>query len=483
MDPYNNWDADGLTVKAVPMPHEDFEQYFTEYNEIDNLFNETLTGLQDLDVPSGFVTHDIKQHQPAQSHPQTPKHGRQASGTAIFGFSDHNRELSIGGLATDLYKAGKGLVDFGKSISPGELSNAVSANMEFNFSNAVDIPGRIHLNEEDEYKEPIAVKGPEKENKSDYIVTNQNPKSYKFPPSSPPPAASGNFQNVNNYSAKYLKDLGKLNSNKGQPETAYVDDIEPLLERDMYQSFANNMPKQLTPFHLSTVANGGGLAAPNTIYKYVPVPVQDPAVFQQNFIKNGGGVFLPPPSPPTLSNGSPEYQSLPEPQSPSPSRSSLNQGFYSATRTVNPAVHQASSPIQANKAQFYNPQFFSDQPGNPFSSGESLAFNQLSPRNLQQLSPVHPGSSISSSPVKYYSPLRNLQPTNDDTVDANATITQLTPLKNQFPTTPSRSKIQLEWSPIISPNAKANRDVKAAIQSSSPRRRIKKISLLPSGRA
>lgn len=474
MDPYNNWDADGIAVKAVPMPHEDFEQYFTQYNEIDNLFNETLTGLQDLDVPSGFVTHDIKQHQSTLSHPRTPKHGRQASGTAIFGFSDHNRELSIGGLATDLYKPTKGLVEYEKAFLPGELSNAVNANMEFNFVNPVDIPGRIHLDEEEEYQDTEEPKVAEKENKSDYIVTNQNPKSYKFPPSSPPapPPANANFQNVNSYSAKYLKDLGKMNSNKQQPETAYVDDIEPLLERDMYQSFTGNMSKQLTPFHASTVT--GAAAAPNTVYKYVPVPVQDSAAFQQSFIKNGG-VYLPPPSPPTLSNGSPEYQSLPEPQSPSPSRSSLNQGFYSATRTVNPAAaHQASSPIQNNKANFYNPQFFSDQPGNPFSSGETLAFHQLLP--------VHPSSSISSSPVKYYnSPLRNLQPTNDDTVDANATITQLTPLKNQLPTTPSRSKIRLEWSPIISPNAKANRDVKAAIQNSSPRRRIKKISLLPPG--
>lgn len=85
----------------------------------------------------------------------------------------------------------------------------------------------------------------------EYIVTNENPKAYKFPPSPTPNNLSSSpprpeLTNVNSYSAKYLQSL-----QKSQPQE-YVDDIGPLLQGD----------------ELSDI-------------KYIPIPVQEPVVFDK----------------------------------------------------------------------------------------------------------------------------------------------------------------------------------------------------------
>ena len=133
MEPFSNWEevATSNPSNRVPLPHEDFDQYFTGYAEVDNMFNETLTCLQDLDVPSGFVNQDLKQQQDLQNGSgHQVKHSRGMSGTAIFGFAEHNRELSISGLTGDLYKAAKPSMDMGKSISPGQLVNSLNVQTE-----------------------------------------------------------------------------------------------------------------------------------------------------------------------------------------------------------------------------------------------------------------------------------------------------------------------------------------------------------------
>lgn len=568
--------------KSIPLPTEDFDQYFSHYNEIDDLFNETLTGLQDLDVPSGFAHLDSKQNnnlildasnnlpysstsssshraQHSQSASPQSKHSRKTSGTAIFGFSEHNSEFSLNGITLDLNKSVKPSVDLSKSVMPGELlktlnnpqtklqqsspsHKASNSQLDFNFSNNhfENSPKKIHLKEEDEYEDEIKEQkklgSPLKQQpkNEDYIVTNQNPVSYKFPPSPPPPSSSQNLppsaqslhsnssnRSVNSYSVKYLKELTRFNgwnsagskNSSGsqqqlQPPVTYVDDIEPLLNDDLYpepiqspfqQKSSNNnqdvLPNQSTPFK-----NNQSSLQPNQELKFVPIPVQNPTDFGKRNdynskqipdinLKNSENLslFLPPPSPPMLSNGSPEWQSSPEPQSPSPSRVTLNQGYYSNTSTVRSNASQFLSPPgnqnNRNSKNFYNPQYFSDSIyENEGGSSNNMAFQQQSSLQFQnQSSPAYPGS-LNSSPVRFNSsPLRNVHTTNDDTVDANATITQLTPLKNQLPNTPNRSKIKLEWSPIISPNAKSSTDVRKAIQQSSPRRKIKKTSLLPPG--
>lgn len=538
MDNFDKWED--VSTSKIPLPHENFDDYFTEFHEIDNLFNETLTGLQDLDVPSGYI-------QPTLNLSPIHKHSRKASGTAIFGFADHTRELSIGGMTSDLYKSIKPSMDLGKSISPGDLLKSINGQNIDPISyedpplSKFDFPPQkpILLLEEDEDEEEeslahndksvpdksvhldhhFAQLSPIKKN-LDYVTAN--PTSYKFPPSPSPtrlnstpikiPQNSG-YQSVNNYSVKYLQNL-----NQNKLLVKYVDDIGPLLDKQLeigdfeeiqrpqknnqnHQNQQNYRPQkqqdspqrqyQQLPSH-----------QPNpftTSYKYVPIPVQKPTYtknevyenqqfqqYQQHIpqqqpqqpqpslsqIQQLSQHYLPPPSPPTLSAGSPDWQSSPEPQSPSPSRAQLN-----------------SSPInlRPGNVNFYTPQFFSEADlqyeQDPFSQTyNNQSYNNQSPFNQTpfNLSPLH-SQQLASSPVKYSSNSSPLRQIPDETFDANATITQLTPLKKTLPSTPSRNNIRLEWSPIISPNAKASKDVKRHIQESSVRRIIKKTSLLPPG--
>mmetsp|Transcript_8840 Transcript_8840/g.11040 ORF Transcript_8840/g.11040 Transcript_8840/m.11040 type:complete len:652 (-) Transcript_8840:135-2090(-) len=505
MEPFSNWEevATSNPSNRVPLPHEDFDQYFTGYADVENMFNETLTGLQDLDVPSGFVNQDLRQQQELQSgRGHQIKHSRGMSGTAIFGFAEHNRELSISGLTGDLYKAAKPSMDMGKSISPGQLINSLngqteqvglpSVALDFNFPAEIQKP--LHFAEEEEYEYEQA-KPNKKDSKQDYIVTNKNPKSYKFPPSpklppikdSEPVIEPKQFKSVNQYSVKYLQELNKFNGTASlkQGQEVYADDIEPLLQKGTesediaYTNTAAGEYTNIPESQHSTPFNN------HTVYKYIPIPTQNPTLFsntaqeqrkpdQNGFplnIKNNA-YLPPPPSTPGLTNGSPEWNSSPEPQSPSPSRAVLNP-YQNNSRF--------SSPIRPNmrngRNDFYTPQLFSDDNGN-------LGNNNILKSNIQSeqnSSPVYQ-STLSSSPIKFYtSPLRNAPSTEDDTMDANATITQLTPLKNQTPMNPSKNKVTLEWSPIISPNAKSSKDVKKALKESSPKRRVKKTSLLPPG--
>lgn len=394
MDQFVDW-AD-LHHSNDLLKNQDLDQYLENYdNEIDDLLNQTLLGIQDLDVPVGF-NNELKNkslpsnigHTASNSfHLHQAKHSRKISGTAIFGFDNHTRELSI-----DLKD---------KSISPVQLVRMNQNNLQLQSSLPLRKSNTPVLKEE----ETVNLK-----KNNDFL--SQSPKTYKFPPS-PSPSTKTNdkkdqLQPIQSYSAKYLQELSKLNSNNEQKDEVYVDDIEPLLNKQ------------------------------DESIKYVPIPIQDPSPQKFNTNQN---IYLPPPSPPSFGN-----ESSPSPQL-SAGKSTLS-----------------SSPVNPN--YFYNPAFFSDD-NNYFYEQE---FH----------SPTHP-ESLSSSPIKnngyYSSPLRNVP-----LDDVDETITQLTPLRGNQPMTPSRNKVVLEWSPIVSPNAKT-KDVQSAIKQSSlsPKRRIKKTSLLPPG--
>lgn len=458
MDQFVDW---AEIPNASYSKNEDLDQYLQEYdNGIDDLFNQTLLGIQDLDVPTGFVndmqqqqTNMQLQHQQPVSHTASnsfnfhhAKHSRKISGTAIFGFDNHTRELSID-----------------KSVSPGQLMKLQKQNQQPSLPLKRPLPQKPITIQEQEMPNKIHKKG------DDFLVSaNNTPKSYKFPPS-PSPSADNNDNDNNSqtlkpgmrYSAKYLQELSRYESNSKPPN--YVDDIEPLLKQDDEPPL---MGQSSTPFV-------------NPQVKYVPIPVQEPDLQrtspqqqinnhlhqqqpEQNF-NSMPNAFLPPPSPPTLSHGSPE-QSSPEP--------------HPFTRDSSP-TQLNSSPIrhqpQQQQSLFYNPQYNTQY----FSDGPNYLDQNYS-------SPINP-LSVSSSPVKnsnyFSSPLRHIpMQNNDDTIDANDTIPQMTPLKASHPPmTPSKNKVLLEWSPIVSPNAENNKNVAKAIRQSSPKKRIKKTSLLPPG--
>lgn len=423
MDPY--WDDLSFAPKPrTPAPEEEFSQYFLEYKNFDNLFNDALTTLQDLDVPSGPP-------QPAQLHHlNSPfKHAKKPSGTAIFGFADHNRELSINGI-NDILRHQRAPLEAASLILPVQLARKKAPPMsndhlDFNFSQGLEVCKPVHINENDEYEEP--------KKEDDLIVTGATPKQYKFPPD----------PEDEEFAIDYLKKMPSVSQPihiLAKEEEPYPEEIESLLESPLRKP------------------------------KYVPIPVQQPRrKMKQEIDPNldldlnmnmNMNVYLPPPGSQATSN---EYSS-PEPASPLPQN-----GLYSSPHRVipqGPPLH--SSPYEKNN---YNPQFFLDGTDNYLDPNviKSLPFQLLPFRNEPRL--------LKSSPLKY-----NRTEADDSTTDVNETIVQLTPLKNNAtPFTPNKNKITLEWSPIISPNSKASTDVRKAIQDLSPKRVIKKTSLLPPG--
>lgn len=485
MDPYTSWDDIVPTQRARRPQDDDFSHYFSEYKNIDNLFNDALTTLQDLDVPQGY---------PVASAPQpltSPfRHAKKPSGTAIFGFLDHNRELSLGGVESKILRPSHDSV---RSISPSQLARRLvypisNDQLDFNFSQPLEECKPILLEEADEL-------APKRDD--DLIVTNTNPKSYKFPPGSldslsPLRSLSHNFEEF------LINPIPTIRHPKQTQE--YPDDIDVLLADTKTKKYvpipvqdpgmkyqgmkpaninqstgvATVDPASMNSVSMSQTGTVESLNAPMNINSMTPVmnlPMNSSAISPHMMMKHlspiqllplrntnsnhrnarllipqdslniNMNVYLPPPST-TLSGDSPE------PHSPLP------QAYSSPLRNNLP--NSASSGYE--KRSFYNPQFFSDD-------------TQLYYEDHYQ------GSLLTSSPIKAYNDSYN----NDTVTDVNETILQLTPLKNQAPMTPLKKNITLEWSPIISPSEKANNNVRKAIQELSPKRIVKKTSLLPPG--
>lgn len=454
MDPYSTWDDLVPNQRArPPPPDDDFSQYFTEYKNFDNLFNEALTTLQDLDVPSGYTIPTA----PSQAVSTPFRHAKKPSGTAIFGFVDHNRELSLNGQSSDVYRMTRPATEAVRSILPSHLAkrqlyHVSHDQLDFNFSQPLEECKPILLDENDEEEAP-----PKKE--EDIIVTNKHPKSYKFPPDAGYRSRSPSTQNYDEFLTTPISAI-----HHPKQTNQYPEDIDVLLADTKTKKYVP-IPVQKPVPDLAIDQKKSfqpGISPQLMVKQQQQSPAHLPLRAQQSdtmkpveMLNMNMNVYLPPPST-SLSHGSPE------PHSPLPGE------FSSPVQHRTAPVGAATSASPYEKRTFYNPQFFSD---------DAELYYQGPPDQYQ--TPMHNAgpSSLNSSPIKGYN-----ESFNDDTIaDANETILQLTPLKNQAPMTPQKKPITLEWSPIISPNAKANTDVRRAIQELSPRRVIKKTSLLPPG--
>ncbi|KAG5420489.1 SWI5 [Candida metapsilosis] len=421
-------------------------------------------------------------------------------------------------------------------------------------------------------------------------------------------------QVVNSYSAKYLQSLQFVQQQQQQQQQQqknslmndailqpkmpfeYVDDFEPLLEKCdlLNQSNDEQMGSDM---------------------QYVPLPVKEPVYStksdksdnnyqqqeqlmspamtqvssstkqqeqQSNSAKNQQelqtgnefvnnllfNTFLPPPSPPTLSNSndSPNWQSSPEPQSPSPGRTpSL---FQNAQQQQQQDISPLHPSLRGSNVNFYTPMYYNrdqqsqseaqlptllhhiqeeEDDGDDVSPQKSALdqiqlqqqqLNQLSqrydpsnqlPARQPTISPTRnsnnnssnnnylnssPFATINSSPMRYYTspnkstpkvgsqqspppppppPASSTAQQHDASPDPNATIAQITPLRNStYLSTPIKSNTNnllqqfqqqaqpyLEWSPLISPNSKNS--LKKQLKDTSPRNRVKKTTLLPPG--
>lgn len=486
-----NWDDLVSLKNPGNMPagtDEELSYYFLEYKDFDNLFDEALTTLQDLDVPSGYgqVPPPPPRGPQFQNQALTPSHFRHAkkpSGTAIFGFLDHNRELSLSGnlAGEDVPRLNKTIPDQVASISPTQLARtphmAISnEQLDFNFDEPLEACKPIHLNEEDEENEEdenipmngpgMGIKTPMKPVADDMIVTNKTPASYKFPPpmsTSASESSGAHGSNFDSFLNGTVRPMPQVHHPKR--EHTYPRDIDDL---------EAPKSKRYVPIPVREPVREPVLSSLPTFRS--PVPPQSNTYMSQEYSRlypgsnnNNGGdqlgmnmnmnmnmnIYLPPPSASLLS------QASPEPHSPLPQQAHL---------TLSPLRHRNShahgTPMM-DKRNFYQPQFFSDD-GEGYYPEAPSRFGLSPQRELPQLSPIRQMQ-------------RNTEAHADDTIDANETILQLTPVKNHAPITPSTNRITLEWSPIILPNGKATKDVRRAIQELSPKRMMKKTSLLPPG--
>lgn len=471
MDQY--WEELEANLRLRP-PEDDFSHYFAEYKNFDSLFNEALTTLQDLDVPSGY---------PVPLGSQTPspfRHAKKASGTAIFGFADHTRELSLTGSESYKMRPPEPV----RSISPAQLARRLAYpvtddQLDLNFS---------------------------QDDKKDDLIVN---KAYKFPPDRDedflgmPIAPIRHPRQTQRYPAEIDVD--------GKPKK-YVpipvaepqrceNTCESLRGDDLGTRAAHNPPQTpiLGAAETLQAQNIGSLTLSTQTLQSEPLSGQTVAPALQHIQS------------PTHSANSPHsrrhspLQTVPEallgldlPPSISPHLvrlKELNMNVF-----LPPPSDSDHSPLPhayaLNDKRFYNPQFFSDElyleleylPQTSLRSSP-LKYDGSSPARYDSSSPLKyddnssplkydsssPVKYDSSSPVKYDTHSPGKYDSFDDTVDANETILQLTPLK----ATPN--KVTLEWSPIISPKAGSAAQVRRTIKEISPRRTTKKTSLLPPG--
>ncbi|RKP28910.1 hypothetical protein METBISCDRAFT_19925 [Metschnikowia bicuspidata] len=471
MDSISNWDEllslrRSGAVSTAPQD-DDYSLYFNDQN-FDSVFSDTLQTLQDLEVPPGFDAAEpppqrqmlgrpwlqhLRQHLNASPF----RHSKKPSGTAIFGFLGHNRELSLTGLSADVFPAVK--PDNPKSISPMQLARP-------------SCPDRLGLHPDrirqpDRLPPPLLAQAqprtPERDKKTDdIIVTKSNPKLYKFPPLPATPANEDFLLSA----APLLTIQYPLIGNE-----SYPDKIDELL--DVPEVPWRYVPIPVQQPNPRTMSRETGRQSRNyaslrsqlldsrfQIFELEPFRVTDDydAFYQYNdgscsLPMRGAGdelnlnmnVFMPSP-------GSLLSHKLPEAHDALPQAYSL-------------PLHRDRGPTDARR--FYNRHFFSDNPEKYRST----------PASVLESSPPRPGS-LQSSPVRLTKPAA--EPADDTVTDFNETILQLSPPRVQPLITPSHKHITLEWSPIISPSGNT-RDVKRAIQDLWPKRTVKKTSLLPPG--
>lgn len=213
------------TSNAVPLPHEDFTSYQQNYDQVDDFLTQTLSSLQELDIPVGESSSSNaafnNQNQYNSGNTTTGAvrgHKKQPSGTAIFGFASHNRTLSIPGLPQAMKPGAKPNEYLG--IAPGQIYSQAHQQQPILYQKPQDMEAasnRIVNNNRHSYQQfqPIPIPAPQtyhippqpqppsqlpqvqNEKVEDFVITNKAPTNYKFPPDQPrAPAPSQQGQTV-----------------------------------------------------------------------------------------------------------------------------------------------------------------------------------------------------------------------------------------------------------------------------------------------
>ena len=482
MDSISNWD-ELLSVRrsgavSTAPQDDDYSLYFNDHN-FDTLISDTLQTLQDLEVPPGFDAAEPPPQLQMLGRPFVQRlrqnlnaspfrHSKKPSGTAIFGFLGHNKELSLTGLSADVFPAVKPVPP--KSISPVQLAGRSCPDRLGLHPRLLPEPLLLdRVGQPDSLRQPDLAppllaqaqpRTPERDKKTDdIIVTKSNPSLYKFPPLPATPADDDFLLS----GAPLLTIQYPLIGNE-----SYPDKIDELLDVPEVPWRYVPIPVQQPNPH--TMSRETGRQSKNyaslrsqlsdsrfQTFELEPFRVTDD--YDSFYQYNDGSCSLPMrgdelnlnmnefmPSPGSLMS-----HNLPEPHDALPQAYSL-------------PVPQDRGPTDARR--FYNRHFFSDNPEK----------HRRTPASVLKSSPRV--GSLQSSPVRLAKP--PAEPADDTVTDFNETIMQLSPPRVQPLLTPSHKYITLEWSPIISPSGNT-RDVKRAIQDTWPKRTVKKTSLLPPG--
>jgi metallothionein expression activator len=129
----------------LPLHNENFDSYLDSYNEVDDILSQTLNSLHELDIPMGNTNYS---NNTSQSFMRG--HAKKPSGTAIFGFAQHDKKLSLPGF----------------SVAPNQV---------FNEKNSIQNEPKLFETIQDLEKNVNETKA------NDYIIPSEVPGNYKFP--------------------------------------------------------------------------------------------------------------------------------------------------------------------------------------------------------------------------------------------------------------------------------------------------------------
>lgn len=185
---YQRMKNSNQSASKLPHPSENFDSYLQSYNEVDDILTQTLNSLQDLDIPVGQP--NLHHHQPSSF---TKGHMKKPSGTAIFGFAQHDKNLSIPGL----------------SVAPSQLYSPNKQSEPVLFGNIQDLEKKV-----------------KNKDNNDFIITNEEPKKYKFPSSSSITSSDSKVekQKTVEVSVEYLQKLKSMIKNsQGLDMESFLD--------------------------------------------------------------------------------------------------------------------------------------------------------------------------------------------------------------------------------------------------------------------
>ncbi|KAH3676254.1 hypothetical protein WICMUC_002131 [Wickerhamomyces mucosus] len=174
-----------IPVEQSQQNPEEFNDPFLEnYNQVDDFLTQTL---QDLEIP--IVSDQIPQKSVPYQNPNYPlnepfkRHQKKPSGTAIFGFLNHSKTLSIPGIhgreqTPEVIPTDQIFSDY------QQLTSQVTQEEPHLYQNVESLKSHVQLQQQQQQQQfqKFQQQQQAKTTNDDFIITNSQPTEYKFPP-------------------------------------------------------------------------------------------------------------------------------------------------------------------------------------------------------------------------------------------------------------------------------------------------------------